>query len=135
MITVCGSLTEGVRARAPQARVFQVEDPPLVDGRPPRRRRPWPRCGGALGLDARPVVLYSGNFEPYQGVDLLLEAARPGARGAVRLHGRRARADRGLGAGQRGRGATASSPGKRPPRELPRFLALADVLVSPRLTA
>src|SRR5262245_58033258 len=31
VITVCASLTEGVRARAPRAPVFQVEDPPLVD--------------------------------------------------------------------------------------------------------
>ena len=29
----------------------------------------------ALRLDARPIVLYSGNFEEYQGVDLLVEAA------------------------------------------------------------
>ena len=31
VITVCTSLTDGVRLRAPGAAVFQVEDPPLVD--------------------------------------------------------------------------------------------------------
>ena len=30
-VTVCGSLTEGVRSRAPEVPVFQVEDPPLAD--------------------------------------------------------------------------------------------------------
>jgi hypothetical protein len=31
VVTVCTSLSEGVRRRAPDARVFQIEDPPLVD--------------------------------------------------------------------------------------------------------
>ena len=74
-ITVCPRLTDGVRAQAPHTPVFQVEDPPLVDP----AARPEPRdvahLRETLGLAAGPVVLYSGNFEPYQGVDLLVEAA------------------------------------------------------------
>jgi len=130
---VCTSLTEGVRSRAPGAAVFQVEDPPLVDATAPApddvatlRRE--------LGLHARPVVLYSGNFEPYQGVDLLVDAAarvpdvqfvfmggEPGEIEALRARARTANAaDRCVFAG------------KRSPAELPRFLALADVVASPR---
>src|SRR5438094_8775061 len=74
-ITVCPRLTDGVRAQAPHTPVFQVEDPPLVDPAVRPEPRDVARLRETLGLAAGPVVLYSGNFEPYQGVDLLVEAA------------------------------------------------------------
>jgi len=133
-ITVCRSLTDGVRARAPGTPVFQVEDPPLVDAAFVPDPQEVARLREALGLGASPVVLYSGNFEPYQGVDLLLEAAaRVKAAQFVFMGGEageieamRARA-LGTGVGER-----CIFAGKRPPSELPAFLALADVVVSPR---
>jgi glycosyltransferase involved in cell wall biosynthesis len=133
VITVCSSLTDLVRERAPQARVFQIEDPPLVDG-----AAPDPAAVAALraelALDARPVVLYSGNFEPYQGVPLLIEAAAqlPEAQ-FVFMGGEAAQVEEARrGAAALGAGDRCVFAGPRPPRELPRFLALADVLVSPR---
>jgi glycosyltransferase involved in cell wall biosynthesis len=133
VVTVCTSLTEAVRARAPRALVFQVEDPPLVDG-------VAADPGGALalrrdlGLPALPVVLYSGNFEPYQGVRLLVDAARlvPGAcflfMGGEpdEIAALKARAI------MQGAAERCVFSGKRPPSELPAFLAVADVLASPR---
>ena len=133
-VTVCQSLTDGVKRRAPDVPVFQVEDPPLVDARQPAadvvdalRRE--------LGLGDGPVVLYSGNFEPYQGVELLLEATAlvPGATflfmggRAPEIERLRARA-RELGTHGR-----VFFSGTRPPAELAAFLALADVLCSPRV--
>ena len=134
-VTVCASLTDGVRRRAPGIAVFQVEDPPLVD----RRRRPPPkrsrRCGASWASRDGPVVLYSGNFEPYQGVELLLEATPqvPGAQ-FLFMGGRPPEIER-LRARAGGIGASASVffSGTRPPSELPVFLALADVLCSPRV--
>jgi glycosyltransferase involved in cell wall biosynthesis len=134
-ITVCRTLTDGVRARAPRTPVFQVEDPPLVDAASAPDPREVVRLREALGLGPSPVVLYSGNFEPYQGVDLLLEAARRVKAAqfvfmggeAEEIEAMRARA-LGTGAGER-----CTFAGKRPPAELPAFLALADVVVSPRL--
>ncbi len=134
VVTVCTSLTDGVKARAPQARVFQIEDPPLVD---PTRAPPEEdvqRLRQSLGLDARPVVLYSGNFESYQGVPLLVEAAAqmPEAQFLFmggepsEIEAMRARA-RALGAADR-----CFFSGKRPPSELPLFLAVASLLASPR---
>jgi glycosyltransferase involved in cell wall biosynthesis len=134
VITVCGRLTDGVRARAPEARVFQVEDPPLVDDQPvdpvavAELRR-------SLGLGAGPVVLYSGNLAPYQGVDLLLDAAAevPEAR-FVFMGGEPAQIEA-LRARARARAAAARAvfAGPRPPSDLKAFLGLADVLVSPRI--
>jgi glycosyltransferase involved in cell wall biosynthesis len=134
-ITVCASLTAGVKARAPRVSVFQVEDPPLAD----RGELPSPDAVAelrrSLALSSLPVVLYSGNFEPYQGVELLIDAAAlvPGAQlllmggEPAEIERLRERARR-LGSLERCRFA-----GKRPPTELPAFFALASVLASPRV--
>jgi glycosyltransferase involved in cell wall biosynthesis len=129
VITVCTSLTEAARARAPEAAIFQIEDPPLVE---PAQPPPADAVAGLrreLALGEGPVVLYSGNFEPYQGVELLIEAAAlvPEAQFVFmggepgEIEAMRSRA-----------GGRCVFAGKRPPAELPAFLALADVVVSPR---
>jgi glycosyltransferase involved in cell wall biosynthesis len=85
-----------------------------------------------------PVVLYTGTFEAYQGLDLLFAAAkhvlavRPDTR-FVLAGGRpdqiaAAKAD----AAHVGLGGAAIFPGQRPAEEIPLFLDAADVLVSPR---
>jgi glycosyltransferase involved in cell wall biosynthesis len=133
VITVCTSLTEGVRARAPKADVFQVEDPPLVDATPaPADEVAVLRA--ALRLDRRPIVLYSGNFEEYQGVDLLVRAAAlvPEAQ-FVFMGGEPAEIQKARAlAGSAGPAGTCVFVGKRPPSELRRFLGLADLVASPR---
>jgi glycosyltransferase involved in cell wall biosynthesis len=132
VITVCASLTEGVRARAPRTRVFQVEDPPLVDaasldpGAAARLRR-------SLGMGAGQVVLYSGNLEPYQGVGLLLDAAAEVPEAWFVFMGGEPAEIEALKARARAGTARLVFAGKRPPAELGSFLALADVVVSPRL--
>lgn len=93
----------------------------------------------SLGLDAdTPVVLYTGTFEAYQGLDLLYGAMRhvltstPAAR-LVMVGGdpdqveaaRKAAAAAGIGE------ATIFT-GQRPAEEIPAFLDAASVLVSPR---
>ena len=87
----------------------------------------------SLGLGrTRPIVLYTGTFEPYQGLDLLFEAmarrrrARPDAR-LVMVGGEPAQVDaarearRGAGSGGRGR----SSPASGPAEEIPAYLDAA----------
>jgi glycosyltransferase involved in cell wall biosynthesis len=135
VITVCTSLTQGVHAKAPGARVFQIEDPPLVDpatgGAASKEAVAALRASLALGPD--PVALYSGNFEPYQGVGLLVEAAaRAQAVQFLFMGGEPEEIDR-LRAQAAASGARCTFSGKREPAELPAFLALADVLVSPRV--
>jgi glycosyltransferase involved in cell wall biosynthesis len=134
VITVCSSLTEGVRRIAPQARVFQIEDPPLVDESRLAGAQAVAELKDALGLDARPVALYSGNFEPYQGVELLLDAARLLPELQLVLMGGEPEQIETLrrSAEAAGAGGGCVFAGKRPPEQLPVFLALADVVVSPR---
>jgi glycosyltransferase involved in cell wall biosynthesis len=129
VITVCKSLSDGVTRVAPRERVFQIEDPPLLER--PADPADVARLRASLGLSDAPVVLYAGSFEPYQGLELLADAAQrvTGAQFVLvggeppQIEALRAR----LGS------ARAILTGKRDPSELPAFLALADVVVSPRL--
>ncbi|HEX9187766.1 MAG TPA: glycosyltransferase family 4 protein [Vicinamibacteria bacterium] len=133
-VTVCASLTDGVKARAPEVPVFQVEDPPLVDPRAVPSADVLAALRRELTLGPWPVVLYSGNFEPYQGVELLLDALALVSDVQLLLMGggpddvARMKAE----ARARGVGARSVFSGQRPPTDLPAFLALADVLASPR---
>ena len=95
----------------------------------------------AWGIDAEaPLVLYTGTFEQYQGLDLLLDAAARAARDASRRRacwwsaGRPSR----WRAAREGR---AQRPGRRwcsrgsgPPHEIPHFVDACDILVSPRIS-
>jgi len=87
-----------------------------------------------LGLEGKRVLLYTGTFEPYQGIDLLLDAfARVEGAHLVLVGGRpfqieeaKARA-RDLGVAER-----TTFTGQLPPSRIPGFIRLADVIVSPR---
>jgi len=133
-VTVCASLTDGVRARAPEVPIFQVEDPPLVDPRSSPSPEAVAGLRRELALGPWPVVLYSGNFEPYQGVELLLDALALVPHVQLLLMGgspadvARMKAE----ARARGVGERAVFSGQRPPAELPAFFAVSDVLASPR---
>jgi glycosyltransferase involved in cell wall biosynthesis len=80
------------------------------------------------------VVLYSGNFEPYQGVELLLDAMALVPHVQLLLMGGSPAEVARMKAEARGRGVGERCvfSGQRPPSELSLFFALADVLVSPR---
>jgi glycosyltransferase involved in cell wall biosynthesis len=131
VVTVCNSLSDRVKERAPQAHVFQIEDPPLVSG-PPAGEEDVEGLAAELGVKKDPVVLYSGNFEPYQGVDLLLEAAAKVPEAQFLFMGGEPAEIARLSARATEIGARAVFAGKRPPEELPRFLARADLVASPR---
>ena len=132
VITVCRSLTDGVRSRAPGAAVFQVEDPPLVGAASAPTAADVATLRAALGLAPGPVVLYSGNFEGYQGVELLVDAAAGIPEASFVFMGGDAAAVDAMRA-RVAPGARCVFTGTRPPTDLPAFLSLADVLVSPRV--
>jgi len=138
VIVICPSLEETVRAIEPQAHTVLIENAP---GSAEDRATPAEAAlvRRALGIgDAAPIVLYTGTFEAYQGLDLLFEAmaivarSRPDAR-LVLAGGKpdqvaRARVQaRMLGID----GATVFA-GERPAAEIPSYLLAADLLVSPR---
>jgi glycosyltransferase involved in cell wall biosynthesis len=80
ILTVCQALSERARLVAPQATIAQIEDIPLSFAFPPKKRQ-MPQVLANITdlerqhhLEEKKILLYTGNLQPYQGLDLLLEA-------------------------------------------------------------
>jgi glycosyltransferase involved in cell wall biosynthesis len=137
VIVICQHLLETVRGI--DADVPAV----LIENAPGSGDEPCPGSGkavrDALGIAASaPLVLYTGTFEAYQGLDLLfgamrtVAAIRPDAR-LVLAGGEPAQIENARVAARRaGVGEVTIFAGRRTPEEIPDFLDAADVLVSPR---
>jgi glycosyltransferase involved in cell wall biosynthesis len=138
VIVICPSLEETVRSIDPQARAVLIENAPGSSDDPatPEQAMALRR---SLGLSAEtPIVLYTGTFEAYQGLDLLFDAmahvraSRPDAR--LLLAG--GRPEQVARAREQVRSAGIEDvvlfTGERPSSEMPSFLLACDVLVSPR---
>ena len=115
-----------------------VEDTPLdealrdpVDGRTEALR-------DEHGLGDRRVVVYTGNLESYQGIDLLLEAAplvreRVPEVAIVLVGGEPAQVEAFRNeVSDRGLVGTVIAVGAQPPSAMPEWMALGEALVSPR---
>jgi glycosyltransferase involved in cell wall biosynthesis len=139
VITICQELQDTVTQMGVGSRALlienvmggDVEDPPSLT--PLEIRRRWQIA------DEAPLVLYTGTFEAYQGLDLLLRAAailartHPAARVLV-VGGEPAQVETARGEAARlGCGATVAFTGQQPAREIPAFVAACDLLVSPRI--
>lgn len=139
VIVICQHLEDTVREIEPGVPTVLIENAPgsgdaPVAGSGAEVRR-------ELGVaETAPLVLYTGTFEAYQGLDLLFAAARhvlarrPDTR-FVLAGGRpdqivSARAE----AARAGVDGAVIFAGQRPAEEIPRFLDAADLLVSPRST-
>jgi len=138
VIVICPDLADTVRGIRPEVPTVLIENAPGAGTVPP--------SGGAavrasLGLASdTPIVLYTGTFEHYQGLDLLFSAMvvvrerRPDAR-LVLAGGEPAQIDaaraevRVLGVDD-----AVIFTGQRPAEEIPSYLDAATLLVSPRST-
>jgi glycosyltransferase involved in cell wall biosynthesis len=139
VLAVCRTLADQARAWAPETLVARVEDPTLLG---PPAEQPERLAGLFYPPDAPsspPIVLYVGNLEPYQGIDLLLagfaraHAEVPEARLAV-LGGAPSDIARYRDqAARRGLGAAVRFAGPRPVERLNDYVRQATVLVSPRV--
>ncbi len=138
VITICQELQDTVAAMGHGDRAIlienvmggDVEEPPTLTVA--RLRERW-----GIPADA-PIVLYTGTFEAYQGLEMLIEAAallqrsHPDARvlivggDALQVEAAaRLAAERGA--------ANVIFTGQQPAREIPAFVAAATVLASPRI--
>ena len=96
-----------------------------------------PRASVSSG--STPVVLYTGTFEAYQGLDLLFAAMAIVRRGSARRAAIAGRWTRGSGPNAARIQARAAGiedvtifAGERPAQEIPAYLLMCDALVSPR---
>jgi glycosyltransferase involved in cell wall biosynthesis len=139
VIVICEDLVGTVQAIHPDVPTVLIENAPGSGDRPAAGTGAAVRATLGVGA-AVPLVLYTGTFEAYQGLDLLLEAmalvgrARPEAR-LVLVGGEPAQVD-----ALRARAAALGladrviCTGQIPADDVPRYLDAATVLVSPRAT-
>jgi len=138
VITICAELQDTVRQLGAGERAILIENVMGGDVEPvPGPGRDAVREAWGIAPDAA-VALYTGTFEPYQGLDLLRDAAvrlahsHPHARVLV-VGGEPEQVATAREAAERA-GARMIFVGQRPPHEIPHFIEASDVLVSPRIT-
>ena len=136
VIVICPHLEETVRGIDAAVPTVLIENSPGSGDTPTAGS--GARIREMLGIGDVPMVLYTGTFEAYQGLDLLFAAAahvasrRPDVRFVLaggqpdQIEAARAQA---RDAGVEGQVIFA---GQRPAEEIPAFLDAADALVSPR---
>jgi glycosyltransferase involved in cell wall biosynthesis len=140
VLTMCSALSASAAHLAPHAKIFQVEDIPPPAGSGPDLVL-IDHLRDTFRLWDLPVVLYTGNLESYQGIDLLLQAwsfvlrrLRGSQRPVLVLVGgpmerveyyRQMAADGEMGDWVR-------LVGPRPLNEMSTWMEISDVLVSPR---
>jgi glycosyltransferase involved in cell wall biosynthesis len=138
VIVICPSLEETVRTIDPDARIVLIENAP---GSAENAATPDQAAAIRAQLDvapSTPIILYTGTFEAYQGLDLLFAAmslvriGRPDAR-LLLAGGKPDQIQRARDlARAEGIEAVTVFAGERPASEMPAYLLAADVLVSPR---
>jgi glycosyltransferase involved in cell wall biosynthesis len=138
VIVICPSLEETVRAIAPDARTVLIENAPgSAEDEATPEQAALVRASVGVGADT-PLVLYTGTFEAYQGLDLLfaamaiVTATHPHVR-LVLAGGKPEQVGRARNDAQAaGIGQVTIFVGERPASEIPAYLLAADALVSPR---
>lgn len=139
VIVICPQLEEVVRAVDPGARPVLIENAPGSGDLPVAGS--GARVRESLGIaPGAPMVLYTGTFEHYQGLDLLFASMAialesvPDAKlvlaGGQPAQIEAARAE----AARAGLGDAVIFAGQRPSEEIPAYLDAATALVSPRST-
>lgn len=134
VVAVCESLKETARQFAPNKIIVTIQDKSLL-----RNIEASGTANAASELRMpHPIIMYVGNFEAYQGIDLLLESHRlllkeakadlvliGGPAEKIKSYQQKAA---GLGIGQ-----YTHFLGPRPPSQLGQYLRQAAILVSPRI--
>jgi glycosyltransferase involved in cell wall biosynthesis len=136
LVVASVGLADRVRRVAPGARVWEWRFP---SGRVGEHTAEAEGLRRRLGLsDAAPVVLYSGTFEAYQGLEHLIAAAPlilervPSARFVLVGADDAGRVEVETAAAELVREGILTIVDRQPRSLIPGYLALADVLVSPR---
>jgi glycosyltransferase involved in cell wall biosynthesis len=138
VIVICPALEETVRGIDPDAKVVLIENAPgSGEEQPTAAQADAVRARFGLGAGT-PIVLYTGTFEAYQGLDLLFDAMthvreqRPNVR-LLLAGGKPDQVER-LRREARAAGIEAVTvfAGERPASDIPAYLLACDVLVSPR---
>jgi glycosyltransferase involved in cell wall biosynthesis len=136
LVVASVGLGDRVRRVAPGARIWEWRFPSVTVGEYAAEAEGLRRRLGVS--DAAPVVLYSGTFEAYQGLELLIAAAPrilervPSARFVFVGADQAGRVEVETAAAELVRDGILTIVDRQPRSMIPGYLAMADVLVSPR---
>jgi glycosyltransferase involved in cell wall biosynthesis len=139
VITVCRSLTDIVKKEFPEKPVYQIEDLPLVFEEDMVSNEVLEKVKKDLDIDGSVVIVYTGNFEGYQGLELLINAIPHVVKkvedvkfllvgGEERQVNELKRKSENIGIREK-----VVFTGKRPLEEMPLYMGVSDMLVSPRI--
>ncbi|GAC1357386.1 MAG: hypothetical protein NVS2B12_05600 [Ktedonobacteraceae bacterium] len=138
IIAICPDIETTARNMAAKIPIYMIENSAVDENLPPPALQEIEQVRAELDLGTGPVLLYTGTLESYQGIDLLLRsisavrAAFPTVR-YVLAGGQPAQVERFRAlATELGITDTVHFVGQRPLAEMPRYMALADILLSPR---
>ena len=138
VLTVCSSLTKKAKSIVDASKVYQIEDFP-VEGSSEFNQEELRKIKKELSIDSQQVIVYTGNFEPYQGLDLLLQSfARVPSKAILLLVGGGNRGDKKREhyetlATQLGVSERVKFAGLQPLERMGAYMGLADLLASPRI--
>lgn len=139
IITVCSSLTDIVKREFPEKPVFQIEDLPLSFKDITVSDEILAEVKKDLDINREVVIVYTGNFEGYQGLDLLISSIPHVVKEVEDVKFLLVGGDEKQIAELKGKckslgvGDKIIFTGRRPLEEMPLYMGLADLLVSPRI--
>ncbi len=138
IVALYPDLAMSAQRKAPHTPVYTILPSAVHEGLPAARREDVARLRHMLSLQGHPVLLYTGTLENYQGLDILL-------RSVVRVHAACPDARYIIVGGKPEQVANLRVlalelnvldamrfVGQRPLEEMPAYMALADILLSPR---
>jgi glycosyltransferase involved in cell wall biosynthesis len=138
IIAVCPDIEVSACKMSKGTPIYLIENSAVDEGLPDPSPAEIARLRASLQLGSGPVMLYTGTLESYQGLDLLLQsmshihAAMPSARCLI-VGGKPEQIEAlQRQAQQLGIADVVQFIGRRPLAEIPLYMALADILVSPR---
>ena len=138
VITFYPELEVTARRLAPEQQIWTILPPPVDEGLPPATSGDVARLREQWQLGDGPVLLYTGTLENYQGLDILLRSVKTVCDAFLTAHfvivgGKTEQVEElrilvdALGVSEHVRLV-----GQRPLEEMPGYMAMADVLLSPR---
>ncbi len=138
IIAICPDLEQAVTKIAPAKPVFMIENVAVDEMLPAARSDDVQRLRAKLDLIDHPVLLYTGTLENYQGIDLLIKSAAivhcefPNVRYVV-VGGKPEQIEKQQRLMQElGLEGIVRFEGQHPLEEMPQYMALANILLSPR---
>lgn len=138
VIAICPDIEKSARRMAPNTPIYMIENCAVDEALPNPDPAEVARLCQSLQLSEGPIMLYTGTLESYQGIDMLIQSIP-----AVKVRhpdvcylivgGQPAQVEKYRAMAQElGVGEATRFVGLRPLAEMPLYMAMADVLLSPR---